>query len=74
MKINSKMLQLVLISFITGIFIYYRKLDYYKSIPRLNLLASLLIMLWTFLAIAISPWFIILGLAILNIYGIKHEF
>ena len=74
MKINTKMLQLVLISFITGIFIYYRKLDYYKSIPRLNLLASLLIMLWTFLAIAISPWFIILGLVILNIYGIKHEF
>ena len=74
MKINTKMLQLVLISFITRIFIYYRKLDYYKSIPRLNLLASLLIMLWTFLAIAISPCFIILGLAILNIYGIKHEF
>ena len=35
--------------FYYGIFIYYRKLDYYKSIPRLNLLASLLIMLWTFL-------------------------
>ena len=62
----------ILIPLITGFFIYFRKLDYYKSIPRENILASALISLWTWLVITKDPWFIIVGLVILNLFGKHH--
>jgi hypothetical protein len=64
----------ILISVITGIFIYFRKLDYYKTIPRKSVIASALIALWTWLVIKKDPWFIIVGLVILNLIGTHHRF
>ncbi len=59
--------QLVLVSLITGIFIYFRRLDYYKVIPRENITASLLIVIWTYISFRYSPWFVIVGLVSLNL-------
>ena len=56
----------LLISLITGIFIYFRTLDYYKVMPRKNILVSLLISLWTYVSIK-QPWFIVAGLLVINI-------
>ena len=64
MKIKDK--QLLLIALIVSIFIYNRSLDYYKVIPRNNLLAAFLIGLWTYIALKF-PWFVIIGLIVLNI-------
>lgn len=61
----------ILISLITGLFIYFRKLDYYKSIPRGSLCAAGLIALWTWLATQ-NTWFIIVGLVLLNMFGKHH--
>ena len=73
MDLPKKHIELLIISIITGIFIYYRKLDYYKTIPRLSIFAAILITIWCFLSIAISPWFIIIGLIGLNFFGAKHS-
>lgn len=54
-----------IISGIIGIFIYFRKLDYYKVIPRKNIYSSCLISAWTYLSI-IEPWFILVGLGLVN--------
>ena len=62
----------IIISLITGIFIYYRKLDYYKTIPRESIFTSILIMIWTYLSIQ-NPWIIIFGLVMLNLFGYKHN-
>lgn len=70
---NFKEIELLIISIITGIFIYFRKLDYYKTLPRENIYISLIIIIWTYLVIRVSPWFIIVGLVILNLLGYKHE-
>ena len=61
----------ITISLITAIFIYFRKLDYYKTMPRKNIYVSILIALWTYLSI-IEPWSIIVGLIFLNLFGFKH--
>ena len=74
MKISQKTAELILISIIVGVFIYYRKLDYYETMPRLNLFVACLIAIWCFLCIAVNPWFIIIGLGALNIFGTKHHF
>ena len=63
----TKTYELAIISIITGLFIYYRRLDYYKVIPRKNIMASLLIMLWTYIVLRYSAWFVIVGLVILNV-------
>ena len=73
MKMSFKEIELLIISIITGIFIYFRKLDYYKTLPRENIYISLIIIIWTYLVIKVSPWFIIVGLVILNLLGYKHE-
>ena len=70
---NFKEIELLIISIITGIFIYFRKLDYYKTLPRENIYISLIIIIWTYLVIRVSPWFIIVGLVMLNLLGYKHE-
>jgi hypothetical protein len=64
---NTYNLQLIIISVITGLFIYNRNLDYYKVIPRKNIKASILIIIWTYISFMYSPWFVILGLVALNI-------
>lgn len=71
MKTNN--IELLIISLITGLFIYFRKLDYYKSLPRKNIYSVLGVGIWTYLVLKVSPWFIIVGLIILNIFGFKHE-
>ena len=71
MKTNT--IEILIISLITGLFIYFRTIDYYKSIPRKNIYSVLGVGLWTYLVIKVSPWFIIVGLIILNIFGFKHE-
>ena len=70
---NFKEIELLIISIITGIFIYFRKLDYYKTLPRENIYISLIIIIWTYLVIRVSPWFILVGLVMLNLLGYKHE-
>lgn len=70
---NFKEIELLIISIITGVFIYFRKLDYYKTLPRENIYISLIIIIWTYLVIRVSPWFIIVGLVMLNLLGYKHE-
>ena len=70
---NFKEIELLIISIITGIFIYFRKLDYYKTLPRENIYISLIIIIWTYLVIRVSPWFVIVGLVMLNLLGYKHE-
>ena len=62
----------LVIAFVTGVFIYFRKLDYYKTIPRESFIASFLIMVWTYYSIK-EPWFILIGLCVLNIFGEKRE-
>ena len=73
MKMSFREIELLIISIITGIFIYIRKLDYYKTLPRENIYISLIIIIWTYLVIRVSPWFIIVGLVMLNLLGYKHD-
>ena len=61
----------ITISIITGIFIYFRKLDYYKTLPRYNIKISIAIIIWTYLSL-IEPWCFLIGLLILNLFGYKH--
>ena len=65
-----KMRKDLLIPIITGFFIYFRKLDYYKTMPRKNIIVSLAIGVWTYLAMK-EPWYIIYGLILLNLFGKK---
>ena len=58
---------IIIVSILTGIFIYNRKLDYYKVIPRENIIAAIIISLWTYISFKYSVWFVIVGLVILNI-------
>jgi hypothetical protein len=67
-----KLLKITILSIIAGIFIYYRKLDYYASIPRENIWASLAVILWTFVTLY-EPYFLVVGLVLLNLFGVKHE-
>ena len=60
----------LIIAFVTGVFIYFRKLDYYKTIPRESFVASFLIAGWTYYSIK-EPWYILIGLCVLNIFGEK---
>lgn len=57
-------------SIVAGIFIYFRKLDYYKSIPRESILTSIIIIIWSILTLN-YPIFLVIGLMILNIFGHK---
>ena len=61
------------ISLIAGFFIYFRELDYYRSIPRHSLLAALIIVLWSYATLK-EPYFLIVGLLLLNVFGYKHAF
>ena len=61
---------IIIVSILTGIFIYNRKLDYYKVIPRENIIAAIIISLWTYISFKYSVWFVIVGLVILNIIDI----
>ena len=61
----SKHNQLIIICIIIGIFIYNRKLDYYKVIPRNDIFTSVMIALWSYISLR-QPWFVIVGLIVLN--------
>jgi len=54
----------LIVAVLVSLFIYFRKIDYYKLIPRKNLLTALLIGLWTYLSLK-EPIIIIVGLLIL---------
>ena len=58
---------ILIVSIIVPIFIYYRKLDYYKVMPRKNIFAALGVGVWTYLSFRYSIWFVILGLLYLNL-------
>ena len=60
-------MKLLLISLIVSLFIYNRTVDYYKVIPRHNVLAALIFGLWTFVSFKYSPWFTIVGLVVINV-------
>ncbi len=66
MYLISKEKDLILISFITGVFIYYRNIDYYYVFPKENIITSIIIFIWTYLSMTYH-WFIIVGLVIANI-------
>lgn len=53
--------QLIIISILIGIFIYFRKLNYYEVLPRENLFISVAVAVWAYYSIK-YPWIIILGL------------
>ncbi len=67
MKDSNYNLQIIVVSMITCFFIYNRKLDYYKVIPRKNIAVALCIGLWTYISFRYSVWFVIVGLVVLNI-------
>ena len=67
MKYPNYNLQIVLVSIITCFFIYNRKLDYYKVIPRKNIAVAVFIGLWTYISFRYSVWFVIVGLIVLNL-------
>ncbi len=67
MKKSNYNLQIIVVSMITCFFIYNRKLDYYKVIPRKNIAVALCIGLWTYISFRYSVWFVIVGLVVLNI-------
>lgn len=67
MKYPNYNLQIIVVSIITCFFIYNRKLDYYKVIPRKNIAVALCIGLWTYISFRYSVWFVIVGLVVLNI-------
>ena len=60
-------LNIILVSIITCFFIYNRKLNYYKVIPRENILVAIIIGIWTYISFKYNVWFVILGLIVLNI-------
>lgn len=61
---------IISVSFVAGLWIYYRKLDYYKSIPTNNLFTSLIIFIWSVLTLK-YPIFLVIGLLILSTFGLK---
>lgn len=61
----SQHTQLIIICIIIGVFIYNRKLDYYKVIPRNDIFTSVMIALWSYISLR-QPWFVIIGLIVLN--------
>ena len=73
-KLNYRIIEVLIVCLITGFFIYYRKLDYYKTMPRKSLYVSLLVFIWSFLVLVVSPWFLPIGLLLLNVFGFKKEF
>jgi len=66
MYLISKEKDIILISFLTCIFIYYRNIDYYYVFPKENIITSIIIFIWTYLSMTYH-WFIIVGLVIANI-------
>jgi len=65
--------RIVFVSIIAGIFIYFRTLDYYKSIPRHNIIASIIVVIWSYATLN-EPLFLLVGLVLLNIFGEKSDF
>jgi hypothetical protein len=63
--------RILLVSIVAGIFIYFRTLDYYKSIPRHSVIASLAVIAWSYATLK-EPLFLIVGLVLLNLFGEKH--
>ena len=61
----------ILISLITGLFIYFRNIDYYQTFPKASPLTSVAVALWTYASI-LEPWFIVIGLLLVNIFGFKR--
>jgi hypothetical protein len=64
--------KILIVSILAGFFIYFRTLDYYKSIPRQNVLASIMVVVWTFLTLN-EPLLLVLGLIILSLFGYHEE-
>ena len=54
----------LIVAVLVSLFIYFRKIDYYKLMPRKNIITALLIGLWTYLSLQ-EPIIIIVGLSIL---------
>ena len=67
-----RVVKLLALSIITALFIYYRKLDYYSTIPRHSIMTSIAVAIWTFVTLQ-EPYFLVIGLVLLNVFGIKHE-
>jgi|TARA_Y100000813_G_C24076425_1_gene311254 hypothetical protein len=73
LKPNFKTLEILVVCLITSIFIYFRKLDYYETLPRLSIGVSIVIFIWTLLVLRVSPWFLPTGLVLLNLFGVMHN-
>lgn len=54
----------LIVAVLVSLFIYFRKIDYYKLMPRKNIITALLIGVWTYLSLQ-EPIIIIIGLSIL---------
>jgi hypothetical protein len=64
--------RILVVSIIAGIFIYFRTLDYYRTIPRHSVIVSLIIVLWSYVTLK-EPLFLVVGLVLLNLFGEKHS-
>ena len=73
MKISGYQLRALLSSIIAGVFIYFRKLDYYRTMPRQSITVSVSIIVWSWLNY-LEPLCLPLGLVIINLVGYKHVF
>jgi len=58
----------IIVAILSGIFIYNRKIDYYKIMPRKNIIAAIFVAVWTYISFRYSIWFVILGLFLLNLF------
>lgn len=59
---------ILIVAVLCGIFIYNRKIDYYKIMPRKNIIPAIMVAVWTYITFRYSMWFVILGLIILNLF------
>ena len=65
--LSDKHINIIVICFLISLFIYFRKIDYYKLMPRNNIVTAIAVGIWSYLSLGISPWFIIIGLSFLYI-------
>tara|TARA_B100000674_G_C37408218_1_gene719466 strand:+ start:175 stop:429 length:255 start_codon:yes stop_codon:yes gene_type:complete len=70
---NLFLYKAIISAFIASIFIYFRKLDYYKTLPRKKIWVSVVVFIWS-VATLTEPFFLPIGLVILNLLGDKHDF
>ena len=63
-------LKIFLISLVAAFWIYFRKLDYYKTLPEKNIYIAIGIFIWSYLTLS-EPYFLLIGLGFLYFFGLE---